>query len=68
MSRKQGQNPYRFCEDERCLTGTKCRAASWTGEYPVCTALTDPHFHNGRCPFYKTYKQFDEEYKRSNRI
>ena len=48
---------------ESYIRRTPCRAAKMQPFGWGCTALLDTDFKSGRCPFYKTEKQFqrDEE-------
>lgn len=66
MSR--GKRTYGDCTDKRCLKGPMCRQAAW-GQYSIiCLGLADPYFEDGVCKFYKTKKQYAEEYRETNKL
>ena len=57
------------CEHPYCNELHPCRAAKrGTNGVMFCMALTNTVFLFHDCPFYKTKKEFDVEYHRTNRM
>lgn len=56
-----------YCEDGRC-DRSRCRAAVKRSTKMICTALDDADFGGRQCPFYKTPKAFQDEYRATNRL
>lgn len=57
------------CLHPYCTEHNPCRAAKRRyGGGMMCTALEDTDFGEERCPFYKTKKEFDQEFKATNQL
>lgn len=50
------------------MTEQICRAAKVEDGMIVCTALSNPYFDDCVCKFYKTKKQYAQEYRETNRF
>lgn len=57
------------CRHPECNEFNPCRAAKRRyGGCMMCTALEDTDFGEDVCPFFKTEKEFDQEFKRTNQL